>query len=417
MQRLLIAAAWIGTAIVAYSIGSLRSPSPALPAVAESVRIGNGAALGADGNGLGADIGERPLDGGHGATNRSLSDITGSQPLGDYLKRVMALDDDIKRTSAFLEVLGTLETPEQIREALEVVAKSGRGWGRGASSREFAMLLQKWTALDPKSAADYAVNAKSRDERYMAMGNVLRNWTRTDAHAALAWAQANGMTQPGDSDRPSNPEDGNYAVAMVVSNLARTDLDLALSAASAEGNSRSTTRLADDLADELNKQRGEEAAREAILALPESKLRDSMIAEHADRLAKTDGAAASKWAASLPTGPARSRALAEAIAGWAEKDPASAGTFLNAIPPSTDSDAARERFARNVVGKDPVGAISWAGTITDPEKRQGTTESIVRSWVRRDTAAATPWVMQSAAFTPETKQRLLAPSQDTRGRN
>jgi hypothetical protein len=361
-----------------------------------------------------AEAADRSWEGRQGAASRTLEEIVGQQPLGDYLKRVLALEDDIKRTGAFMELLETIQTPEQIREALDAVAKSGRGWGRGVSSREYAMLLQKWTSMDPTAAAAYALNAGGREERYMAMSHVLRTWTRLDSHAALAWAQANGTTVSSDPGRQRDEAEGNIAVAMVASQLARTDLDLALRAAASDPDSRTTARLGDNLAEELFKQRGEEAARQTILAMPESRLRDAMIGEHADRLAKTDGLAAAKFATSLPPGRAYSAALSEAIAGWAEQKPAEAGAFLNTVPLSKESDPARERYAREIVSKDPLGAISWAGTITDPRQRESATENVVRSWVRRDSAAATPWVMQSA-FSAETKQRLLAP--DTRGRN
>lgn len=404
-SRLLLAAAWIGTAIVAYSIGSLRSPSPTPPA---PVASGDGSTASAQPIAAAyhdAAALERPFDGGHGASTRTLPEITGQQPLGDYLKRILSLEDDIKRTSAFMEVLETLTTPEQIREALDAVAKSGRGWGRGPASREYAMLLQKWTAMEPNAAADYAIKAGSREERYMAMSNVLRTWTRLDSHAALAWARAN----------PQRDEsDGNIALAMVASQLTRTNLDLALSAAASDPDSRNMSRLGDNLAEELFKQRGEESARNAILAMPEGRLRDAMIGEHADRIARTDGLAAARFATSLPPGRAYGLALSEAIGEWAEKHPVEAGAFLNTIPPSKDSDAARERFAREISGKDPLAAIPWAETITDPRQRQQATENIIRSWVRRDSPAATSWVMQSA-FSEETKQRLLAP--DQRGRN
>jgi hypothetical protein len=411
-QRLLLAAGWIGTAFIAYSIGSFHSP-PSAPMAATAASETNGAS-GFDPSVLGL-ASERPLDGAHGSSTRTLSEVLGTQPLNEYLKRILTLEDDIKRTSAFLEVLETLKTPEQIREALEAVAKSGRGWGRGVSSREFSMLLQKWTGLDPKGAAEYAVKANGRDERFVAMSNVLRTWTRQDPNSALAWAQANGVHASNDPNTQQRAEgDGNYAVAMVVSQLARTDVDLALRVASADGDSRSATRLADTLANELYRQHGEEAARTAIMAMPESKLRDAMIGEHADRLADTDSPGAAQWASTLPNGPGRSRALAEAIDEWANDDPSAAGNFLNNLPPSADSDAARERFARNVLDKDPVGALSWANTITDTRERQETTERLVRSWVRRDAETAKNWVMQGP-FSDETKQRLLTP--DTRGRN
>ena len=415
-QRFLLIGAWIGTAVLAYSLGHLGAPS-ALPVQSDaagatgskSVAPSNGFATGENA------AGERPLDGGHGLTGTSLDSIIGNQPLGDYLKRILTLDDDIKRTTAFMQILETLKTVEEIQAALDAVAKSGRGWGRGVASREFSMLLQKWTTIDPKGAAEYAVKATGREERYMATSAVLKTWMRSDLEGALAWARTNGVPPAGDPNTQQRGEgDGNYAVAMIAAQIARTDVSRALAIAGEDANSRTTTRLTDTLVEELFKQHGEPAARDAILAMPESKLRDSMIGEHADRLAKTDGIGAAQFAASLPPGNARSRALSEAISGWADDDPAAAGNFLNTLPPSADSDGARERFARQVLTKDPVGALSWAGTISNPQERQDTTEKLIQSWLKSDGETAKTWVLQSP-LTEEAKQRLLAPA--GRGRN
>jgi hypothetical protein len=414
-QRLLLAAAWVGTAFVAYSIGQFRTPPAALQSVSAAASASLPASHLAEADRAGG-ASDRPLDGGHGAAAATLESFTGGQSLEEYLKRILNLDDDIKRTTAFLEVLGTLETPEKIREALDAVARAGRGWGRGVTSREFAMLLQKWTNLDPKGAADYTAALKGRDERNLAMSKVLGIWTRQDSHAALAWAKANGSpagNDPGEQRREDF--DGNYAVAIVAAQLARTDVDRALALASEDGNSRSSVRLTDTLVAELFRQHGEEAARQAVLALPESKLRDAMLGEHADRMAKTDGRGAAQFAASLPSGLGRSRALSEAIAEWSDDDPVAAGNFLNSLPPSSDSDSARERYARNVFDKDPAGALSWAATITDERERLEITERFVRSWVKRDAENAKAWVLQSP-YSAETKQRFLTP-ESSRGRN
>lgn len=417
-QRLLIATAWVGTAFAAYSVGSLHSTPAAADGKTTLPAAGTAAAIG---GGTGPERmlggGGRPFEEAHDAGGRSLNEIVNGQPLEEYLQRVLALEDEIKRASAFLELLGALNTPEDIQMALDTIGKSGRGWGRGASSREYSMLLQKWTLVDPRGAAEYASKIPNRDGRAQAMNNVLRTWTRQDTSTALAWAQANGVpagNTPEEKQRAA--AEGNYAVAMVVNQLAATNLDLALSVAAADGDTRASTRLADDLANELYKQRGEQGAREGILAMPQSKLRDAMIGEHADQLAKIDSPGAAQWAATLPFGGGRSRALAEAIAEWAENDPGAAGTFLNTLPPSSDSDAARERFARNVFDKDPMGALSWAATITDPGDRQQTSERLVRSWIRRDAESARLWVQQSP-FPEEIKQRMLAPPSNHRGRN
>jgi hypothetical protein len=306
----------------------------------------------------------------------------------DWLKRLIKQDDEIVRTTAFLRLLAVLETPEDLRQALEIVAPRGDrpGW-RGFGMREAPMLLQKWTQLDAKGAAAY-IESRNPQERMFASSVVLSTWARINPDEALAYAQANGQS--------ANEQDGNWSMAMVVSQLAKNDVDRALQVATTQDTSRARGRMMDSVLSELVTQRGEDGARSTVMSLPPSAFRDNLTAQLAGRLADKDGFGTAQWVMnSLPAGDVRGKALAETVNRWADDDPVAAGNFLSRLPASPETDPARERYAFEVSRADPEGALAWANTISAQEQRTKAVENLVRAWMRRDKAAAEKWVASS----------------------
>ena len=320
------------------------------------------------------------------ASESNAASITGGMPLEQWLGRLVKEPDEILRVSTFLRLLETLETPEEIKQAREIVLASSE---RGNNRLELSMLLQKWTQQDPKGALAFA-QARQGGDRGSAMWTVLRTWTRANPEDALAWAQAN----PESTDRRGRREGGESMVAITLSQMARNNLDRALQVAgSEEGDGRS--RLAATLASELVAQRGMEAARLAIGNVSAGPFRDQLTAEVAGRLAATDAPAAVAWVMSLPADQGRGQALAEAVSRWAQSDAVAAAEYLQKLPAGSESDPARERYAASVLRQDPEGAMAWAGTITDEQQRQQTMVSLGRDWLRRDATAAQNWIAQS----------------------
>ncbi len=431
---LVVGLGWLATAAIAFCIGRIGS-STGVPAASVESASGAGKAGGA-GHGSGAangSAGGAEINGqfamGEGEGRMTLERLTNGQPLDKWMKNLMAQEDNLVRMSGLLRVLDTVTDPEDLKTILGAINLRGdRGFGRGARFTEYSMVLEKWTHLDPKGAIAY-VDSKGREEKWLGQSTVLRTWTRTDAGAALAWAQANskeaddsqggqGNQGRGPGGPGGGPPGGNISpVSIVLSQLAHTDLDRALTVAATETFDR-RSRTIDTLANELISQRGLDAARTALDGMAAGSLRDGFTSQLAGKLAEKDAPSAAEWAFALPEGDAKSRALADTIGEWAKKDAAAAGAFMAKLPATAEADRSRESYANAVVQKDPQGAIAWASTITDAERQRRAVENVARAWVKQDAAAATAWIAQSS-LPAEVKARIQSPSRDggfTRGR-
>jgi len=226
--------------------------------------------------------------------------------------------------------------------------------------------------------------------RFSGMNAVLQQWVKNDPESAIAWAVQTGAPEAGDGKKKLN-EEGNWAVATLIGSLAKTDLDRAVQVAAEQPVSKSRARMMDTLISEYVAQRGEEAARDELLNLPDVAFRTGMAARLSERYAEADPRAAAAWATSLPAGETQQRAVAEVVAQWANKDPVAAGTYLQQLGASPAYDDARQRFAFEIVRKDPESAISWAMAISDENRRIDSVQGVLRDWVRRDPPTAQAW--------------------------
>ena len=196
--RWLLAAGWIGTLFAAYSVARLTQDAPArrMHAVGSAKAVHRTLPDGrADASTINAAAAPASSE-----AELSVISITGGMPLEQWLGRLVKEPDEILRVSTFLRLLETLETPEEIKQALEIVLASSE---RGNNRLELSMLLQKWTQQDPKGALAFA-QARQGGDRGLAMSAVLRTWTRANPEDALAWAQAN----PESTDRRGRREGG-----------------------------------------------------------------------------------------------------------------------------------------------------------------------------------------------------------------
>ncbi len=359
---------------------------------------------------------------GEGEGALTVARLTNGQPLDKWVKNLMEQPDSLVRMTGLLRLLEAAHDPEELKVALGAINLRGdRGFGRGARFTEYSMILEKFAQLDPKSAIGY-VNSKGREEKWIGTSSVMQTWTRTDPAGAIAWAQGEGKVKgedaPGSPGGPGGGPPGftTSPISIVLSQLARTDLDKAIGVAATETFDR-RSRALDTIAAELASQRGLEGARSAIDGMAEGSLRDGLIAQLAGKFAEKDAPGAAAWALSLPDGDAKSRALGDSVGEWAKKDPAAAGAFMTKLPATAEADRSRESYSAAVAPKDPQGALAWAGTITDKERQQRAVENVVRTWVKQDAPAAKAWIAQST-LPDEVKTRIQAPSRGgfTRGR-
>ena len=384
-------------------------------------------AAGAGGAGHGA--GDAAITGGAGAKGQfamgegdgalTVARVTNGQPLDKWMKNLMAQEDDIVRMNGLLRLLDAVRDPEDLKTMIGAINLRGdRGFGRGARFTEYSMILEKWTQLDPKGAIGYA-NSKGREEKWIGTSTVLRTWTRADAGAAVTWAQANGKDAKEAEGGPGGgpPGFGSSPIAIVLTQLAHSDLDRALSVAASETFDR-RSRTLDTLANELVSQRGLDAARTAIDGMAEGALRDGLVTQLAGKFAEKDAPSAAAWVLALPEGDAKSRALSETVGEWAKKDAVAAGAFMTQLPATPQADRSREAYANAVAQKDPQGALAWASAITDAQRQQRTVENVVRSWVKQDATAAKAWIAQST-LPEDVKTRVQSPGRSggfSRGR-
>lgn len=406
LRRYITPVAWLSTAALTFCLGRLTSfvETPAENPAAQARTSGGGASASGGSTSGGGSVDFTKHSDGSGLT---LKELTNGQSIGDWLQRLLKQEDEIARMSGFMRLLESLQTSEELEQALNVVLANNGGRSR---SGEYSMLLQKWAQVDPKLAMGFLEKQKDPGAKFGGYRSVLSTWTRNNPQEAIAWAEANGTPAEG----TPGADQGNFAMAGIVSQLAKTDVDWALRLAESQPVSMARGRMIDSLADQLVSQKGDVAAREAAMNIADESLRGGMVSRMASQLAQSDPAAAANWVQSMPAGDTRNKAMASIIGPWADKDPAAAAAFLTKIPLSPESDDSRARLAQTIGRKDPESALPWAGSITNDQARMSTTQNIIGDWMRRDVEAAKKYVAASA-YSDETKAQLLAPQQRGRG--
>ena len=102
-----------------------------------------------------------------------------------------------------------------------------------------------------------------------------------------------------------------------------------------------------------------------------------------------------EWAAELPEGSLRSNAWSAAYAVWGSRDPLSAAQAIAEMPPSADRDQAINGFTAAHAHQDPERAAIWAAEITSPGLREGALVRVGTQFFRKDPSAATTWFQTS----------------------
>ena len=363
-------------------------------------------------------------------TAPTVGEITGGQPMDVWLKRVMAQDDELFRMQNFMKLLESLNTPEDIEMALKVIMENGgRGRGPGGAGRftEISMLMSKFVQLDPKAAMAYSGKLEG-GEKFMATSSALKTWTRLSPDAALAWAKTEGASLtmdfggrggpggPGGDAAEGAPKD-NFALLSVVSQLAKTDLDKALSTASTMELGRMGDRMVDTLANEMLSQRGVDASKAYLDSLPAGAFRDQYLQQLADPLSKKDPAGTAQWIAKMETGDAKRRALGEVVNNWAKTDFASASSYVGSQPVGPDMDSARGQIIGDLAKTDAKQAWAMMPTISDPERLNRTAMQIGRELIKADPTNAPAIIQSTPNLKPEVITQITSPQQGGGGQN
>jgi hypothetical protein len=427
-SRILMGSAWVLTAVVSFAVGQFASEAPvptvAAPSTGSASGTSSSPAASEDsraGGVFAADAAGNP------ATAATVGEITGGQPLEEWLKRVMEQEDELFRMQNFMKLLGALNTPADVEAALKVImAGGGRGRGPGGMGRftEMSMLMSKFVQLDPKAAMAFSTKLEG-GEKFMATSSALRTWTRLSPDAALAWAQTEGKDISMDFGRGGGPggpggpgggggEEGapkdNFALLSVVSQLAKTDLDKALTTATSMEIGRFGDRMVDTLANEMITQRGAEKAKSYLESLPAGQFRDQYLQQVANELSKKDPSGTTQWIGSkAESGDAKRRALGESVGNWVKSDFAAASAYVNSQPVGPDMDSARPAVLRVLASTDPQKAWSGITTISDPERQARAAFQVGSEMVKTNKDTATQIIQNTPipSVKPETVTAIL----------
>jgi hypothetical protein len=389
-QFILAGLAWLLTVAFAFSIGRLVSPgSTRFHPIATGIPTGPAStAAGAKTSPASAPSDDASLAAWFGSKPSELKEVLGGRTLKEHVQHLLAVDDEATRMLGFLRLIESLATPDDIKSVLEIIGSDPNGRFR---MTEQSMLLQKWAKLEPAVAAKYASGLRDFS-RYNGLNAVLRTWVKADPDQAIDWAVKNGAPSPNSDPRQRGPGgEDNWAVATLIPALAKTNLDRALTVAAEQPYGRARGRMVETLVSELVSQRGEEAARTAVLDLGDDAFRAGLAGRLADQMAGKNPEAAAAWANGLPAGETRQRALADAVSRWAESDAVAAGNYLKQLGNSPEVDRAKQDYAQRVVRNDPEGALAWTQAIADKDRRTSATQEVLSSWMRRDATAAQTW--------------------------
>ncbi len=272
-------------------------------------------------------------------------------------------------------------------------------------------LLERWVALAPRDAFDYArtLNAGSGEPPGWPVATVLRRWAFYDPAGALqAWREVALANPAGDSDARLGSDD--FGLAVIALHLGRQDLAQAVTEiGTLAGNDQAVAwRGLAGLA-------AQEAPRERLLAalvgLPAGSVRSEALAV---AVAAWAGAGnfndARQWLDSVqlergeqarieekmvlavfyenPRNAAdwllararsseeRSRRLESMTSIWTDLDPTTAGRWLLAQGLDDSAASAMWRFASAISASHPAEAVAWAQSIPNEDLRQRTLQEL-----------------------------------------
>jgi hypothetical protein len=174
-------------------------------------------------------------------------------------------------------------------------------------------LVQRWAALEPQAACQYAYTAALQGAEESMLMEALAIWTKADPATAARWAGNLGSPSLRDS-----------SIRTVYSTWAKTD---------------ST------------------AAAKSISSLRPASARGIASAATAPPHATKNFQTAIQWARSL-AGPVREKTLDAILGEWTKRDPAGAAAWLIQQPGDVQW-ALMTKLASNWVRKDPYAALAW----------------------------------------------------------
>jgi len=373
------------------------------------------------------------------------------------LARLRAEKDPNRRRRAVDELCAGLEAPE-LRALLTAL---GRQFSMALFERDLGeKLLARWAEIDPRAAADYAVETNGSTD-WSSIYGVLQVWAGSDLAAAKVWALAS-------RDRVGHQS----GVNAIISVLAETDPQAALAfldelppakrkslyistlfPSFAQKDPTHAAELALQLTSRALRQ---QAAREVMAvwgvkepgralgwffqsvpseidewqtrqttqeilrnwvstapeeavafatAQPPGAARNTLISSLGESWGAVDPEAAASWLRGLPKSQESYRAFDSLIGSWTKTDPARAGSFLLSQPAERTRDWLLDTLGRNWASEDPAAALAWARQQSAPEVERLVAAEALGAMAAKDLPNAERYLSQSR--TPEARSEAI----------
>lgn len=108
-----------------------------------------------------------------------------------------------------------------------------------------------------------------------------------------------------------------------------------------------------------------------------------------------DPRAASAWAAQFPDPRSRGMAMEMIARRWTAQDLAATRDWIQSLPPGKDQQDAIGGMINALSSNQPAQAADAVPSLTDPQHRESATEQIGRNWFKKDPTAARQWLQKT----------------------
>lgn len=250
----------------------------------------------------------------------------------------------------------------------------------------------------------------------MAVHLIGKRWADRDLHAALSWAQAEGLNLESSTNR-TGPLTG------IAETWMTKDPDAAIAWMNDLPDSSGKVTLFETLAFNLASSNPAEAVRVGM-AIPADSLRDKSLAYPVSSWIRSDPNAAADWALHNEESDTRRAVLRNVAADWIRDDPAKARAWIQSLP----ANATKDIMLRDAAGMIANGAsygdrvdgpliasmsseairttAETLSEIGDARLRQEAYLTLAGKWLRSEPEAARAWI-DALSIPPQEKEKLL----------
>lgn len=318
-----------------------------------------------------------------------------------------------------------LDHPKERQDALRGIAqtfaerdlKSAAEWADNLGEKEgqsqaILEVLRHGAESNPALAATQIgllQKIETRDAIEIA-GRIAEQWAETNVTAAVEWAER------------LTPEQRDYAIKEIASDVLRYDPDAAQAMASKIEDSAQRGKLYEQLArlhmsadageaakwiadlpaqdqsaawrgaaTEWARTRPEEAAAFAMSEDLDPLARKQLIERSSSEWARIDPSSAATWASSIEGKEGR-EAVARVVETWSREDPQTAIEFVAANIQGDQLTEMTRRAIGNWTREDPAEAAGFVSTLEESKVKESVFRDVTERWMKEDSLAASEWV-------------------------